>query len=172
MRLANLAAVCLAAALLAPAGIVSASDPAVTYSSAAQILLERGQAALEAEKHYDALTFFESALVADPGSLDAMVAIGRAHEALGQRATGLAYYRRALVVDPNHMDALKSESLALLAEGELDKAQSNRERLQRICGEEGCDALAEVSRAIADYKAEKASVAAAKAKPDPDSGGS
>lgn len=152
---------------------VSEAAPQPLYSAAADALIEKGRQAQAAENYYEALTAFESALVADPGSVEAMVAIGETHEALGKRSVGLAYYRRALVVEPNNLAALKHESLALIAAGELERAEKNLERLRRICGEGECAVLSDVEKAIAAYKAEKSSVASADPKPAPDdSGGS
>jgi len=133
------------------------------FERAAQELLAKGRDALSGEEYYDALTYFESALVADPGSVEALVAIGRAHEALDQEKTGLAYYDRALELDPNNRPALERQSLALLEKDELEKAESNLDRLELVCGEkeEGCSELETVQEAIETYKQDKASVARA-----------
>jgi len=160
------------AVMAAPASALPETAPTSLYSAAADSLLEAGRKALAEERYYDALTAFESALVADPGSVEAMIVIGQTHEALGQRSVGLSYYRRALMLEPNNRKALETESLALLLEDRFDAAKRNVERLRRICGEEKCAALTVVEQAIADYKAENASVAAADPKPEPDSGGS
>lgn len=155
-----------------PVAALPEAPPQPLYAAAADTLIENGRKAQAEEKHYEALTAFESALVADPGSVEAMVAIGETHEALGKRSVGLSYYRRALALDPNNRPALKRESLALIAGGEIEGAEKNLERLRRICGEKGCAALTDVEKAIAAYKAEKASVASVNPKPEPDSGGS
>jgi len=148
------------------------TSPQPLYAAAADTLIEKGRQAQTKENYYEALTAFESALVADPGSVEALVAIGETHESLGKRSVGLSYYRRALTLDPNNLNALKRESLALISGGEIEGAENNLDRLRRICGETECGALADVQQAIAAYKAEQASVASVDSKPEPDSGGS
>lgn len=165
----------LAMALGATAAAAQSDDGGASYAAASQRLLEKGREALSAEKYRDALSYFESALVADPGSVKALVAIGRAHEALDQKDAGLAYYGRALELAPNNRRALERESLALLDQGELEKAETNLDRLEMVCKErDSCPERETVAEAIEAYKAEHPSVAAAEqdsGETDGDSGG-
>lgn len=142
------------ATLIPQAQAVQKTDE--VYRQASESLLENGYKALEENKLSDALTMFESALVANPGNVEALVAIGRTHEALGQRSTGLGYYRRALTVEPENRAALAAESLAFLADHGLIKAEENRDRLKRLCARDGCPELQEVDAAIKAYKAKTA----------------
>ena len=138
----------------------AAIEGSAAYKAASRTLLERGQSALAAGDAKKALRDFETALVADPGNVAAVVAIGRAHEAMGQTAQGLGYYRRALVIDPANREALAAEALAFLATDHLEDAEKNAARLERLCAAKGCAELARVRAAIEAYKAKSASSAA------------
>ncbi len=141
---------------------------AVIYREASHTLLNNGHKALEEKDYKNALSLFESALVADPGNVQALVAIGQVHEAMGQRSTGLGYYRRALVIEPESRAALAAESLAFLADDGLVKAEQNRDRLKRLCGNQGCLELREVESAIDAYKASHIEESASSATNDQD----
>ncbi|GGO13122.1 hypothetical protein GCM10007972_18990 [Iodidimonas muriae] len=143
-----------AALMAAPASSFAYQGTAPAYRSASQHLMMEGQAAMEAADYKTALTKFETALVADPNNLAALVAIGRAHEALGDRSAGIAYYRRVLTIEPDNRAALAAESLAYLADFGLVKARQNLDLLKRLCGTEGCEEVDEVRAAIAAFEAE------------------
>ncbi len=145
--------IALGAGLGAPQASLAAVSGRATYQAAARSLLDEGRAALAAGDAKKALHAFETALVADPGSVAVMVAIGKAHEAMGQRALGLSYYRRALSIDPASRQALAAEALAFLAANRLEDAEKNAARLARLCAAGGCAELARVRAAIEAYKA-------------------
>ncbi|RMD88651.1 MAG: hypothetical protein D6807_05280, partial [Alphaproteobacteria bacterium] len=141
-----------ALSLTAPAGH-AAIAVAPAYEKASRLLLEEGNAALDAGDANKALRAFETALVADPANVAAIVAIGRAHEALGQRPQGLGYYRRALEIDPMNRAALAAETLALIAEGRIEDAEKDAARLEKLCGAEDCPELATVRKALLAHQA-------------------
>lgn len=141
---------------------------APVYQDASRVLLRDGRAAMGEQNYKNALSLFESALVADPGNVSALVSIGQVHEAMGQRSKGLSYYRRALVIEPENRAALLAESLAFLADSGLVKAEQNMERLSRLCGESGCPELHEVQAAIDTYKEKHDEDAAPESAVEPD----
>ncbi|MFQ5347258.1 MAG: hypothetical protein ACE5ED_05360 [Rhodothalassiaceae bacterium] len=149
-----------ALSLTATAGhAVIAVAPA--YEKASRLLLDEGKAALDAGDAKKALRAFETALVADPANVAAIVAIGRAHEALGQRPQGLGYYRRALEIDPMNRAALAAEALALIAEGRIEDAEKDAARLEKLCGAENCPEFATVRKALLAEKAKPVAAAPA-----------
>lgn len=98
----------------------------------------------------DAQVNFERALVADPANIQAMVGLGKAHEAAGRVGKGLRLYRMALEADPNHITALAAQSLAFLKVSEPVRASANLALLERLCVK-GCSELAEVRDAIKSF---------------------
>ena len=133
------------------------------YREASEALVQAGYYAENAEGARD---LFERALAADPGNVNALVGLGRAHEDLGRVGTGLKYYRRALTIEPNHRRALEAQALAFLKKDSLDKAERNRARLERICGRSGCDELDVVTQAISAHLAGEVAIA----DPEPEPG--
>lgn len=146
-----LASVSIAGALLL-AGSVSANDKYKDVSS--QLVREAGVAFM-AERTEDAQLLFERALVANPANIDALIGLGKTHEALGKVGRGLKYYRQALAIDPNAFPALEAQAVAFLKRDMVDRAEANRDKLARLCVA-GCDALENVEVAIEGYRAEKA----------------
>lgn len=135
----------------------AAAAPAEQFRAAARALLEEGRGELAAGDQKAALRHLEAALVADPGNVAAMIAIGEAHEAMERRKVALGYYRRALVIEPTSRPALLAESLALIADDTPAKAEENLERLRRLCAEGPCEEADRIARALADRRADKGS---------------
>jgi DNA-binding winged helix-turn-helix (wHTH) protein/tetratricopeptide (TPR) repeat protein len=86
-----------------------------------------------------ALSHFEAALAREPGSMQALAGMAKAHMVAVlrrwtlQRATTLdqakACARAVLQIDPDHADALKTLATALQLNGELDEAEVVAQRL-------------------------------------------
>lgn len=146
------AAVCGAIAI---AGPVTATDK---YRDTSRILVSEASMALASEKAEDAQLLFERALVADPANLEALVGLGKSHEAQGRVGRGLKYYRQALAIDPNAHAALEAQALAFLKRDMVDRAQINLDKLSRLCTS-GCDALSAVEAALDSHVAKSAVVA-------------
>lgn len=137
------------------AGAATASDK---YKDTSRILVSEASMALASEKAEDAQLLFERALVAHPANLEALVGLGKSHEAQGRVGRGLKYYRQALAIDPNAHAALEAQALAFLKRDMVDRAQSNRDKLARLCSA-GCDALSTVEAALDGYVAKDTVVA-------------
>jgi len=133
--------------------------PGDSYDNAARRLIEMGRDNLRQEAYGDALEMFESALVADPSSVDALIAIGDTYDVIDRRDRSLRYYRQALQIEPNNRAALTAEALALIADGDRSGAEDNLERLRRICGEAGCAEIDRLEQALAQADAEAGSEA-------------
>ncbi len=135
-------------AVFLTAGATAQSLTAVPYQRASQRLLDEGRRALAAGEVGTALKRFEEALVADPANVAALVAIGRAHEAMGQKEAARGYYLRALTVDPAYLPALEAEALLALKMGDREKALANLKAIQEICAPRDCPEQAKVATAL------------------------
>lgn len=142
-------------------GVIAFSGPAFAsdkYKDTSRILVSEASMALASEKAEDAQLLFERAIVADPANLEALVGLGKSHEAQGRVGRGLKYYRQALSIDPNAHAALEAQALAFLKRDMKDRAETNRDKLARLCTA-GCDALSNVEAALDGYTAKDAIVA-------------
>ena len=147
---------------LAFSGQISADDK---YKDVSRTLVREAVVAQKADKAVEAQILFERALVADPANLNALIGLGKTHEAQGRVGRGLKYYRQALAIDPNEHVALEAQAVAFLKRDMFDRAEANRDKLARLCTD-GCTALDSVTAALGSYKAEKADADAEK----PDTG--
>jgi tetratricopeptide (TPR) repeat protein len=125
------------------------------YKNASRHLVVEADLALVDAKTDEAVVLFESALVADPANLDALIGLGKAHEAQGHVGLGLKYYRQALELDPNALPALEAQALAFLKRDILVRAENNRDKLAKLCTD-SCKPLEAVDTALEAYKSEKA----------------
>lgn len=122
------------------------------YQHVSSQLVAEAKAALSMENADDAQYLFERALVANPANTEALLGLGRAHEAQGRVGKGLKYYRQALEIEPNDVKALEAQALAFLKREMFDRADNNRAKLARLCPK-GCKALDTVEVAIEAYLA-------------------
>ncbi|WP_262691811.1 tetratricopeptide repeat protein [Kordiimonas aestuarii] len=132
------------------------AQTAEKYRLLSSELVTKAQHSLNAEKAHDAQMLYERALVANPANVDALIGLGRAHEAQGHVGSGLKYYRKALEIEPNDKDALEVQAIAFLKRNLAAKAEGNREKLARLC-QAGCAELEAVDTAIEEYRAKQAS---------------
>ena len=123
------------------------------YKNISRQLVAEANVALETAQVDDARLLFERALVAYPANTNALLGLGRTHEAKGQLGRGLKYYRQALEIEPNDKGALEIQALAFLKREMLDRADANRAKLARLCPN-GCAALETVETALEAYLAE------------------
>ena len=132
------------------------AQTAEKYRLLSSDLVVKAEAVLKAEEAGEAQVLYERALVANPANVDALIGLGRAHEAQGHVGSGLKYYRKALEIEPNDKDALEVQAIAFLKRNLASKAEGNREKLARIC-QAGCAELEAVDSAIEEYRARQAS---------------
>lgn len=114
-----------------------------SFAEAAQMALEKGDL-LTAQAH------FERALVANPDNVDAMIGLGKAHEAAGRTGKGLRQYRLALEMEPNYKPALLAQALAFIKVDEVERASANLAILERLCAG-GCREIESVRSAIDNH---------------------
>lgn len=134
------------------------ANTAEKYQKVSAQLVAQANAVFSTQEYEGAKLLYERALVAAPANISALIGLGRTHEAEGDIGKGLKYYRQALEIEPNDKYALEVQTLAFLKRDMTDKADSNRDKLARLCAK-GCAALDVVETAIEAYKVSKAAEA-------------
>jgi len=117
------------------------------YSAISVKFSAKAEQALNAGDAIAAQADYERALVADPANVNAMIGLGKSHEATGRTGKGLRYYRLALDMEPNYIPALEAQAIAFLKTGFADRASANLMILERLCPET-CGAREAVAEAI------------------------
>ncbi len=131
---------------------ISLAQTSKSYQEVSKALVEQADAALSTGAYDDAKELYERALVANPKNGTAYVGLGQVYEGLDRVGRGLRFYRKALEIEPNDTGALRLQALAFLRRGLINRANKNRDRLARICGD-GCRALDDVEIAIETWHA-------------------
>jgi Flp pilus assembly protein TadD len=107
--------------------------------------------AIAAKDWSEAVTKLKLAERRNPDSADLHNSLAYSYRNLKQYDLAFTHYKRALAIDPRHRGAHEYIGEAYLMTGDLASAQKHRELLQAICLL-GCEELADLDRAIADYK--------------------
>ena len=123
------------------AGIILASMPVASDAQRADndilprstLLQKQGEEAQHAGNLDAAVDFYESALAADPRNRRAYIGLARAAEAEGLPGKAVRFYREALEIDPNDLAALELQGMALVERGAKARAESNLERVKKLC---------------------------------------
>lgn len=147
--------VLLSISLTAAVAFSASAQTETKFQKVSRHLVAQANVALDTEQFAEAQLLYERALVAAPANIAALIGLGRSHEGQGRVGKGLKYYRQALEIEPNDQRALEVQALAFLKRDMKDRADSNREKLARLCTA-GCSALATVETAIEAYQVEKA----------------
>jgi tetratricopeptide (TPR) repeat protein len=135
--------------LAAVTSSVGYSAPTATPTDPrAKVLVQQGQAALDAGQADKAIDAFESALVVEPANPAILVSLAQATRREGMQGKALRYYREALSVDPHNVNAIAGEGAALAEKGAIEKAKLNLAQLEGLCGA-GCSATHDLEAAIA-----------------------
>lgn len=132
------------------------------YIDVSDTLAVQAKAKLGGGETEAAQDLYERALVANPANMQALIGLGKTHEAQGRVGRGLKYYRQALTIDPNALRALEAQAIAFLKRDMPDRAEINRDRLATLC-RTGCEPLENVKVAIEGYRAEQANAQVAEA---------
>lgn len=136
-------AVCAMTALLT---VSSASAFAQPPAEIAQSILKAANQASNKGALEDAARLYETAIVADPGSVEAYVGLGKMQAALERPKSAKRYFETAVKIDPNSLVALEAQATHDIALGDLSAAEKNINRLKRLCVN-GCEALSTVLKA-------------------------
>lgn len=111
--------------------------------------------ALAVHDYDKAVAELKTAVRSDPRNAEAHSLLGYSYRKA--RAPDLPkafeHYNAALRIDPRHKGAHEYIGEAYLMERKPDQAEKHLAELEKICGSRSCEEFAELSRAIAEYKA-------------------
>lgn len=129
--------------------MVGVSSPVFAQQNSAgpNSMLAQADNALLAGKASDAVDYYETALALDPKNVSAYVGLGKSYEKLGLPGKALRFYRQALTLNPNDPGALEAQAMVLLGKGSISRAQSNLDRLRKVCKGD-CPAISRLDSAI------------------------
>ena len=111
-----------------------------------------GKKAVEARNWNAAIKSFSSASLRDPDNADLQNYLGFSYRRLGQLEPAFKHYQRALTLNPRHRGAHEYIGEAYLMAGDLSNARKHLDELHKICLLP-CEELADLEKAIADYRA-------------------
>ena len=129
------------------AGSSSDSNNAKTKSSAylsAEKLINKKQFS-------DAIVKLNDALVTDSKNADIYNYLGFSHRKLGKMEDAAFFKRQALEINPKHKGALEYQGEMYLTLNEINKAEENLKKLDKICFL-GCSEFDKLKKSIMDKK--------------------
>ena len=142
-----------ALALLAARADAAPSDEGDEQALAADAEYALGLAALKANDHAGALAHFLDALKRFPDAANLHNELGFTFRKLGRLDKAFEHYKRALAIDPRHRGAHEYIGEAYLQDRKPAEAEKHLGELEKICGNRSCEEYADLSKAIAEYKA-------------------
>ena len=107
--------------------------------------LSRVKASLHAHDYKAALTQLKA--LETTNHPDVYNLMGYALRKSGDRQQAMIYYNKALALDPSHKGALEYQGELYIELGQLDKAQENLRKLDKLC-RVGCEEEADLKAAI------------------------
>ena len=155
--LAGLAAVLALAVAVptSPALAVGGDDELGDLAPSAKAQYENAKREVDRGRYARAIPMLERVVKAEPANANAHNLLAFSHRKLGRYDKALALYRTALALDPRHRGAHEYLGELYLAKGDLASAEQMRARLAGLCGG-ACEELADLDRAIAAFKAGRA----------------
>ena len=139
------------AILAAPPGLAVEED-SNPQASARNPDYAAGKQAFDRKDWGEAVRRFSRATVLDPENADLQNYLGFSYRKMGQLELAFKYYNRALALNPRHRGAHEYIGEAYLMAANLAGAQKHLEELRKICLLP-CEELADLEKAIADYRA-------------------
>jgi Flp pilus assembly protein TadD len=110
-----------------------------------------GKAAVDARDWKRAIELFSRAAGRDADNANIQNYLGFANRNDGNWEVAMKHYRTALALNPEHRGATEYMGHAYLLRGNLQLAQGQLARLERICSR-GCEEYASLSKAIEDFR--------------------
>ena len=147
----------LAIVLMAAGSTSFAADSGPTVASQPSTS-ERMVKARDAIKNKDwqrALTELNAAAKSDPRNPDIHTLLGYSYrkQATPDLPRAFEHYKTALSLNPRHKGALEYIGEAYLMDKKPAEAEKQLAELEKVCGNKTCEEYADLSKAIADYKA-------------------
>jgi len=111
--------------------------------------------ALEVHDYGKAVAELRNVVRTDPRNAEAHSLLGYSYRKLPSPdlARAFEHYNTALKIDPRHRGAHEYIGEAYLSDRKPLEAEKHLAELEKICGDRSCEEYAELSKAIADYKA-------------------
>ena len=113
-----------------------------------------GRKAVEAKNWNEAVAKLKIAERRNPDSADLQNFLGFSYRNLKQYDLAFTHYKRAIEIEPRHRGAHEYIGEAYLMTGDLANAEKHRAVLRGLCLL-GCEELADLEKAIAEYKQKK-----------------
>ena len=154
----NFMKLCLISAFL----IINANNVFSAGSSSDLNTKTKSSAYLSAEKlinkkqFSDAILKLNDALASDSKNADIYNYLGFSHRKLGKMEQAAVYYNKALEINPKHKGALEYQGEMYLTLNEINKAEENLKKLDKICFL-GCSEFDKLKKSIKDKKSGKKS---------------
>ena len=154
----NFMKLCLISAFL----IINANNVFSAGSSSDDNTKTKSSAYLSAEKlinkkqFSDAILKLNDALASDSKNADIYNYLGFSHRKLGKMEQAAVYYNKALEINPKHKGALEYQGEMYLTLNEINKAEENLKKLDKICFL-GCSEFDKLKKSIKDKKSGKKS---------------
>ena len=123
------------------------------YEPSASKLINDAKKLIEKEKYKRAIVKLEKAKKDEADNADIFNYLGFAHRKIGNYEESKIYYQEALSIQPDHKLALEYQGELYLTLNDINSAQSNLMKLEALCPQ-GCDALADLNKAVSKYIAE------------------
>jgi Tfp pilus assembly protein PilF len=117
--------------------------------------MNNARKALQAHDYNKAVSELRTVVRADPRNAEAHSLLGYSYRKAPTPDLPKAFehYNAALKIDPRHKGAHEYIGEAYLTDKKPDQAEKHLAELEKICGNRSCEEYAELSKAIADYKA-------------------
>ena len=127
------------------------SETKAVPTSAVDADYEAGKAAVAASDWAGAIVLMTRAAARDPDNANIQNYLGYAKRNNGDWESGIKHYRTALRLNPEHRGANEYLGHAYLLRGNMQLAQAQLTKLERICGR-GCEEYASLSRAVDEHR--------------------
>src|SRR5437868_3114520 len=111
-------------------------------------LQRQARAAMAAGKLETAEDILETSLAVDPRNRGAFVDLARVAEKQHLFGKAIRMTNKALLLEPNDPDAIAVQGEAMVEMGAVARAQTNLQKLQRICVAKSCPQAVQLSTAI------------------------
>jgi Flp pilus assembly protein TadD len=113
-----------------------------------------GRSAVGRKDWAAAVASFSKVVAAEPNNADAHNLLAYSYRWQGKFDEAFSHYQRALSIDPNHRGALEYQGVAYVKTGQIDKAEGNLARLEKIAGH-NAEETRDLAKAITEAKAKK-----------------
>jgi len=136
-------------AILVTTAMAAGSSSSSTRKKAGDF--ENGVKAVKSEQYKDAVFLFGRVVQAKPGDADAWNYLGFSNRKLKQFDQAFSAYEKALAINPKHRGANEYLGELYLQTGDLDKARTQLQTLDRLCTF-GCEEYDDLKAAIAAHQ--------------------